>query len=67
MSYPKSSSVYALAVGVMMVAMWIFFIASGQVPELEHRPVEIMFHLTVEFTTAAVLITAGAASLSGRR
>lgn len=67
MSYPKSSAVYALVVGIMMVAMWTFFIAAAQVPELDSRPVEILFHLVVEFTTAAVLIAAGVATLRQRR
>ena len=67
MSYPRSSAIYALAVGLMMIAMWVFFIAAGQVPELEHKPVEILFHLTVEFTTAGVLVAAGALSLGRRR
>ncbi|MBN1837120.1 MAG: hypothetical protein JW820_14790 [Spirochaetales bacterium] len=66
MRYPKSSAIYALAVGLMMIGMWTFFILSAQVPELEERPVEIVFHLTVEFATAVVLVTAGLASL-GRR
>lgn len=67
MSSPKSSAIYALAIGLMMIGMWSFFLASGQVPELEERPVEIVFHLTVEFTTAAVLVAAGAAALCRRR
>lgn len=67
MSYPRSSGIYALVVGVLMIGMWAFFIASGQVPELGDRPVEILFHLTVEFTTAAVLAAAGVATLARRR
>jgi hypothetical protein len=62
----RASAIYALTVGLMMLAMWSFFIASAQVPELRNKPVEIAFHLTVEFSTAIALVVAGLAALRGR-
>ena len=63
---PKSSAVYAIVVGCLMAAMWTFFLASGQVPELASEPVRIALHLAGEFATAALLVVSGAASLGSR-
>ncbi|MDX1357291.1 MAG: hypothetical protein R3232_00520 [Clostridia bacterium] len=59
MSFAKSSSIYALAIGIMMLCMWVFFIIAGMVPEFESRPVEITLHLVAEFATAGALIFSG--------
>jgi len=66
MKYPKPSAVYAVAVGSLMAAMWLFFLASGQVPELRTEPVRIALHLAGELATAALLLLTGVATL-GRR
>ena len=50
---------YALVVGTLMVAQWVFFIVTGQVPELQTEPLRITFHLVAEGMTAALLILAG--------
>ena len=63
---PKSSAVYAIVVGCLMAAMWTFFLASGQVPELASEPVRIALHLAGEFATAALLVVSGTASLGSR-
>ena len=42
-----------------MLAMWSFFLAAGQVPELETEPYRIALHLAGEFATAILLIVAG--------
>ena len=59
----KAVYVYALVVGLGMLCMWLFFIFSGNVPEFEIRPAEIVYHLTAEFATAALLIAAAVISL----
>ncbi|MBN2406048.1 MAG: hypothetical protein JXE06_10765 [Coriobacteriia bacterium] len=50
---------YALIVGVLIIAQWGFFLATGQVPELQSEPYRIAFHLVGEAITAIVLIGAG--------
>jgi len=55
----KFSGWYGIVVGLMMVMMWVFFLASGQVPELETEPLSIYFHLVAEFATAVLLFVAG--------
>ena len=67
MEYPKASAVYSLCIGMLMTGMWTFFLVTGQVPELEGRPVEILLHLVVEFTTAVLLIISGITTLIRRK
>lgn len=42
-----------------MLIQWLFFLATGNVPELETAPVSISFHLAIEFLTALALILTG--------
>src|SRR5690606_24851550 len=59
----KFAAWYALMVGLLMVGQWIFFLATGQVPELQTEPWRIYFHLAAEFVTAVGLIAGGVALL----
>ena len=61
MNVRKAAAVFAIVVGAMMIGQWAFFIAAGEVTELETEPVRISFHLAAEFLTAAVLVIAGLA------
>ena len=49
-----------------MAAMWIFFLVSGTVPELQTRPAEIGLHLAAELATAVLLVVSGLMSLRDR-
>jgi hypothetical protein len=60
------SAVLALFIGVGMIGQWLFFLATGQVPELETEPVRIRFHLAAEFMTAIALLASGVALLTGQ-
>lgn len=42
-----------------MGIQWLFFLATGNVPELETEPLAIGFHLVAELATAVALILAG--------
>ena len=55
----KFSAWYSMVVGILMIIQWGFFLASGQVPELQSEPIRIAFHLAAEFITAITLILAG--------
>lgn len=57
----KFASVYGICVGLMMFAQWAFFLATGQVPEVQTEPWRIALHLAAEFLTAGGLIVAGIA------
>jgi hypothetical protein len=53
------ASIYAVVVGVLMISMWSFFIISGQVPELQTKPAEILLHIVDELLTALLLVLSG--------
>lgn len=50
---------FEIGVGAMMILMWAFFFFTGQIPELDNKPIEISLHLAAEGTTAAVLLFSG--------
>ena len=50
---------YGIIVGILMFAQWGFFLAAGQVPEVQTEPIRLAFHLAAEFFTAAGLIATG--------
>jgi hypothetical protein len=60
------SAVFALIVGAGMIGQWLFFLATGRVPELKTEPLRIRFHLAAEFATAVVLVVGGLALLTGQ-
>lgn len=59
----RFSAIYGIFVGVLILAQWAFFLAAGQVPELQTEPYRIALHLAAEFATAVGLIIAGIALL----
>jgi hypothetical protein len=52
-------ALFVLSVGVLMLAQWTISLATGQVPELQTAPWEIVLHLAAEATTALLLILSG--------
>ena len=62
----KIAGWYGIFLGLMMVGMWGFFLASGQVPELQSEPYRISFHLAAEFSTAICLVVGGARLLKSQ-
>ena len=59
----KLAGIFGILVGLLMLAQWGFFLASGQVPELKSEPYRIAFHLAAELITALGLIASGIALL----
>ncbi len=59
-------AVYAISVGLLMIVQWIFFFATGQIPEFKTAPAGILFHLLAEAATALALIAGGLGSLKKR-
>lgn len=55
----KFAGWYGITVGLLMFTMWGFFLATGQVPELQTEPFRISFHLAGEFLTALILFIGG--------
>jgi hypothetical protein len=54
---------YGIVVGILMLAQWSFFLATGQVPEVQTEPVRLAFHLAAEGITALGLLVSGLALL----
>ncbi len=52
-------AVFAIVVGVGMIGQWIMSYAAKKIPELQTEPYRILFHITGEMATAALLIVAG--------
>ncbi len=59
MAVRRTAIVYSIAVGALMIAMWLFFIFTGNVPEFKTTPYSISLHLFDEFSTAILLIIGG--------
>ncbi len=66
MDLRRAAAVFAITVGAMMFAQWAFFIAAGEVPELDTEPIRISFHLAAEFLTATALVLAGLGLAKGK-
>ena len=59
----KFSAWYAIIVGILLFAQWVFFLATGSVPQLQTEPWAIGFHISAEMLMAVALLTGGIASL----
>ncbi len=59
MKKSRITGVYSLIVGISMVGMWIMFLVTDNIPELNTIPWEIGFHILAEIITACLLIFAG--------
>jgi phosphotransferase system glucose/maltose/N-acetylglucosamine-specific IIC component len=66
MDLRRAAAVFAIIVGAMMFAQWAFFIAAGEVTELDTEPIRISFHLAAEFLTATALVVAGLGLAKGK-
>lgn len=53
MKFVKISSI---VMGLLIINQWLFFLITGNIPELKTAPIEITVHITIELITAAVLI-----------
>jgi hypothetical protein len=54
---------YGISVGILIILQWIFFIATGSVPELQTAPWEIGYHIAAELLLAVTLLIGGTATL----
>ena len=61
MNFP---ALFAIAVGLLMIAQWAFFLITRQVPELKTDRVRVLLHIAAEFLTAAALIASGVGLLA---
>jgi len=59
-------SIFAIVVGLGMIAQWMMSYFTKQIPELKTEPIRIGFHIAAEMVTALMLIAAGVGRLTGR-
>lgn len=59
----KFAAFYGIAVGLLMVGQWAFFLLTGQTPEIKTEPIRLAFHLAAEGITALGLVASGLAVL----
>lgn len=52
----KFVKISGIVIGLLMINQWLFFLLTGNVPEIQTAPIEITFHIIIELITAAVLI-----------
>lgn len=52
-----------IVVGALMFGQWAIALATGRVPELQTRPIEIRLHLVAEFASGIVLMVGGLATV----
>lgn len=59
MNLRKLASIYAIIIGIAMMCMWVGFLITNQIPEINNAPLEITYHLLAEFLTAILLLIGG--------
>ena len=60
------AAVFAIIVGLGMVAQWTASYRTGQIPELVDEPIRIGFHIAAEMITAVALVIAGVGLIFGQ-
>jgi hypothetical protein len=60
------AAVYAIVAGLIMIAQWSVFYATGKIPELRTEPIRIRFHIAGEIATALSLMSAGIGLLTSQ-
>jgi len=59
------AAIFALVIGVGMIAQWVMSYVTKQIPELKTEPIRIAFHIAAEMATALLLIVSGVLLLLG--
>ncbi len=65
--YAKQSAYFAIAIGVIMLAIWVYFLATGQTASLEATGLGTTLHIVGEVVTALFLIYSGWGLVTGKR
>jgi hypothetical protein len=65
--YARQSAVFGFLVGIAMLLLWLYLIATGGVPELWDSMLQTKLHVLVQLLTGLFLIFAGWALWTGKR
>ncbi len=63
----KLSGIFTLSMGILMISVWIVFLALDQFPEIKTIPLEAAFLLAAESLTATALIFGGISVLKKQK
>lgn len=66
MDIKKWKAFFSLFMGIAMIGMWLMFYVTGQIPEIQTKPVELGMHVAAEIVTGLLLIIGGYGSLTQR-
>jgi peptidoglycan/LPS O-acetylase OafA/YrhL len=55
----KVLSIYSIIIGTLIIGMWLTFILTGRVPEINTNLGAIILHLIAELLTASLLLLGG--------
>lgn len=64
--YARQSALFGIIVGIVLVLIWIYRIATGGVPDLYDSLLQTKLHVAIQFLTALALIVSGWALWAGR-
>lgn len=64
--YAKQSSVFGIVVGIAIILIWIYRVASGSIPELYDSLLQTKLHVAIQILTGLALIVSGWALWVGR-
>lgn len=55
----KLAAIFSIFVGISMIGMWLMFLVTDSIPELNTIPKEVITHIIIENITALLLIGSG--------
>jgi hypothetical protein len=64
--YAKQSAVFGIVVGVALILIWLYRIATGGVPELWDSMLQTKLHVAIQLLTGLFLILSGWALWTGK-
>ncbi|MEO8668202.1 MAG: hypothetical protein ABI399_06770 [Bauldia sp.] len=62
----RSAAIFAIGAGIVIILIWLWQLTGGELPELQTEPLLTWLRLVLAAVTAALLIVAGWALLSGK-
>jgi hypothetical protein len=64
--YAKQSATFGILAGIALIAIWLYRIATGGVPELWDSMLQTKLHVLIQMLTGVVLIVSGWALWTGQ-
>lgn len=64
--YGRQSAAFGVIVGIALILIWVYRIATGGVPELWDSMLQTKLHVAIQILTGLVLIGSGLALWAGR-